>query len=250
MKQLLSTCPACQGQLRISALKCPDCGLELRNDFELSPFEQLSNDQYVFLMNFLKNRGNLKNLQNEMQISYPTAKKKLDEVLAALGFENEAASEIRPEVIDMRNMVINRSSKKASEIIKAKLLDCGGHITVYTLRGLPCEVWADSDGKSFISNKLPIKPPYTYDVFDIIVELLRRQGGSARKGNGRNNRLGEPECDGTTVVGAVAKYYNGKRDGESVFDPVFVFSAILEWAGIASNERGELVLNAEYRSAE
>lgn len=248
MKQLLSTCPTCQGQLRISALKCPDCGLELRNDFELSPFEQLSNDQYIFLMNFLKNRGNLKNLQNELQISYPTAKKKLDEVLAALGFTVNASSEARPEVIDMRNMMVDRSSKKASEIIKAKLMDNGGHITVYTLRGLPCEVWADSDGKSFISDKLPIKPPYTYDVFDIIVDLLSTQGGSARKGNGRNYRLGEPECDETTVVGAVAKYYNGKQNGESVFDPVFVFSAILEWAGIARNDRGELVLNAAYRS--
>ena len=157
---------------------------------------------------------------------------------------------ISDEADDSATVDFPTFSKKASEIIKAKLMDNGGHITVYTLRGLPCEVWADSDGKSFISDKLPIKPPYTYGVFDIIVDLLSTQGGSARKGNGRNYRLGEPECDETTVVGAVAKYYNGKQNGESVFDPVFVFSAILEWAGIARNDRGELVLNAAYRSAE
>lgn len=247
MKQMLSTCPACQAGLRISALKCPECGLELRNDFELSPFEQLNTDQYFFLMNFLKNRGNLKNLQNELKISYPAAKKKLDEVLAALGFNVDSAAETRPEVIDMTNLFVDRSSKKASEIIKGKLMEHGGHITVYTLRGLPCEVWCDADGKSFVCDKLPIKPPYTYDVFDIIVELLRAQGGSARKGNGRNYRFGDPECDEATVVGAVAKYYFGKKNGESVVDPIFVFAAILEWAGIAQNERGELVLSAEYR---
>lgn len=250
MKQLLSTCPACQGQLYISELKCPDCGLKLQNEFELSPFDQLSNEQYIFLMNFLKNRGNLKNLQADLQLSYPTAKNKLDEVLTALGFKIDLEVEHQPEVIDMHNIVVDRNSKKASEVIKAKLKEHNGHITVFTLRGLPREVWANSDGKSFICDKLPIKHGYTYDVFDVIVDLLRKQGGHARKGNGRNFRVGEPGCDETTVVGAVAKYYSGKRNGQSVLDPVYVFAAILEWAGIASNERGELVLNEAYRSVE
>ena len=87
-----------------------------------------------------------------------------------------------------------------------------------------------------------------YVVFDTIVDLLVRNGGRARKGNGRNYKLGEPECDETTVVGAIAKYYAGKKYGDSVFDPVFVFAAVLEWAGIAHNERGELVLTQAYRS--
>ena len=84
-----------------------------------------------------------------------------------------------------------------------------------------------------------IKPNYEYRVFDVIVELLLENGGRARKGNGRNYKLGEPECDETTVVGAIAKYYAGKKYGDSVFDPVFVFAAVLEWAGIAHNERGK-----------
>lgn len=60
--------------------------------------------------------------------------------------------------------------------------------------------------------------------------------------------MGEPECDETTVVGAIGKYYWGKEDGESVLDPVFVVAAVLEWAGIARNERGELSLTSHYRS--
>ena len=50
------------------------------------------------------------------------------------------------------------------------------------------------------------------------------------------------------IIGTIAKKYAGKKDGESVFDPVFVFAAVLEWAGIAHNERGELVLTQSYRS--
>ena len=101
--------------------------------------------------------------------------------------------------------------------------------------------------QGFISKKLPVKPPYEYKVFDAIVDLLIANGGRARKGNGRNYKLGHPECDENTVVGAVA-IYTGKKPGESVYDPVFVLAAVLEWAGIASNERGELVLTQSYRS--
>ena len=247
MKKLISKCPCCNETLRVTTLQCSECGMEMKNDFELSAFDRLSNEQYAFLIEFLQQRGNLKNVQSELGVSYPTAKKKLDDLLSALELTQEA-DEQEMEEIDMSNLVVNYNSTDASEIIKAKLLSCGGRVIVYSARGLPCEIWADADGKSFVSNKLPIKPNYEYRVFDVIVELLLANGGRARKGNGRNYKLGEPECDETTVVGAIAKNYAGKKNGESVFDPVFVFAAILEWAGIAHNERGELVLTQNYRN--
>ena len=182
-----------------------------------------------------------------MGISYPTAKKRLDELLIALEIMQEETSITKQEVVDMSNISMDRNSNRASEIIKAKLMDNGGHVTVYTARGLPCEVWVNADGLSFTSDKLPIKPPYEYRVFDVIVNLLVSQGGRARKGNGRNYKLGENNCDKTTVVGAVA-IDRGNKAGDSVFDPVFVLAAVLEWAGIAHNERGELVLTHQYRS--
>ena len=247
MKKLISKCPCCDETLKIATLQCPKCGMEMKNDFELSAFDRLSNEQYAFLVAFLQQRGNLKNVQSELGVSYPTAKKNLDDLLIALELANEEDMR-ETEEIDMRNLVVNHNSTDASEIIKAKLLACGGRVIVHTARGLPCEIWADADGKSFVSNKLPIKPNYEYRVFDVIVELLLANGGRARKGNGRNYKLGEPEWDETTVVGAIAKKYAGKKDGESVFDPVFVFAAVLEWAGIAHNERGELVLTQWFRS--
>ena len=88
---------------------------------------------------------------------------------------------------------------------------------------------------------------YRYEVFDVIVELLLANGGRARKGSGRNFKLGDPDCGETTVVGAVAARYAKKEPGDSVYDPVFVLAAVLEWAGIATNERGEIVLTASYR---
>lgn len=247
MNRILTTCPCCGGNLHISALQCSGCGVELKNDFSQSKFDMLSNDQYQYLLTFLKNRGNLKIVQNELGISYPTAKKRLDELLINLDLADDNEITFQ-EGTDMVNFAVNRNSVKASEIIKARILDNGGRIVVHTLRGLPCEIIAANDGKSFVSKKLPIKPPYEYKVFDVIVDLLLENGGRARKGNGRNYKFGHPECDSKTVVGAIALNYAGKKLGDSVFDPVFALAAVMEWAGIVNNERGELVLTQTYRN--
>ena len=62
------------------------------------------------------------------------------------------------------------------------------------------------------------------------------------------NRKAYGDCTEDTIVGCIAKEYAGKKEGMSVFDPVFVLSAILDWAGIAHNERGYLELTADYRT--
>ena len=244
MQKIISKCPGCQGNLQISTLKCPDCGLELKNAFELSCFDRLNDEQLQFLLAFLKARGNLSEVQADLNMTYSVVKRKLDELLAALNLGIAKGAE-RVEKIDINKLDVDYNSNRASEIIKAKLKEHGGHVTVYTARGLPCEIYAEADGKTFTSDKLPIKPAYEYTVFDVIVGLLREQGGRARKGNGRNFKLGDPGCEETTVVGAIAKY-RGRKVGESIFDPVVVMAAGLEWAGIAQNGRGELILSDNY----
>lgn len=240
MKRIISKCPACHETLQVTTLQCPICGLELKNTFDLAPFDLLDANQFEFLITFLKKRGNLKEVQSAMQISYPAAKKKLEELLAALHLSC-ASDHGMPPKVDVSRINVDYTSKLASEIIKAKLKDHGGHVTVYTARGLPCEVYAEPDGRTFASDKLPVAVNYDYTVFDDIVELLIQQGGRARKGNGRNYKLGEPGCEENTVVGTIALHC-GRKPGDSVFDPVFVMAAILEWAGIAENGRGELIL--------
>jgi hypothetical protein len=244
--KLLSKCPACNGALQIRTLQCPDCGLELKNDFELNVFDRLDTEQTTFLLCFLRCRGNLSQLQDELQLSYPAAKKRLSDLLVSLELAPDAQDNYDMEEIDVNNWITDPQSTKASEIIKAKLKEAGGRVIVHSISGNAYEFKANADGKSFYSDVLPINPNYTYEVFDVVVDLLISQGGKARKGLGRNARLGEPNCEENTVVGAIGKRYFGKKTGDSVFDPIFFIAAVLDWAGIAHNERGYLQLTAEY----
>lgn len=241
--KLLSKCPACNGALQIRMLQCPDCGLELKNDFELNPFDRLNEEQAAFLLCFLRCRGNLSQLQDELQLSYPAAKKRLSDLLVSLELAPDEQDNYDMEEIDVNNWITDPHSTKASEIIKAKLKEAGGRASVRTFDGLEREISATQDAEQLLCPQLA---PYSFEVFDAIVNLLLKSPGyRAKKGYPRNARLGEPKCGENTVAGAILIYL-GKKPGESGPDPLFILAAILEWAGIAHNGRGYLELTAEY----
>ncbi len=127
---------------------------------------------------------------------------------------------------------------KPSEWVKQKLLASGGSAEVSSVSKKTYTITANEDGKSFSCDKLPFE--CDYEVFDIICSLLDRQGGRADKGTGKGTRFGDAKCNETTVVGILAKEYFGAKVGDSVYDPVFVLAAVLEWAGLAKNGRGYL----------
>ena len=241
-----SICPVCGDVLHISRMTCPSCRAEFPVEESASEYDRLDAAQSAFLRTFLTCRGNLKDVQSKLGISYPTAKKRLDELLKSLGItENNAENRKEPVNAAMLKRA-DDNSINASDIIKNKLIDCGGIAAVQSVSGNSYVIQANADGKSFTCEELPITPPYEYSVFDVIVHLLFRNGGKAIKGNGRNYKLGSGDCTEDTVVGCIAKEYFDRKEGMSVVDPVFVLSAILDWAGIVHNGRGYLELTAEY----
>ena len=242
----LANCPICHGELEITTIKCQNCGLELKDNFNLSVFDRLETDNYNFLITFLKCKGNLKRLQTEMNISYPFAKKQLDLLLQSLGLEEK--SDCERSATNLNDIIVDYNSTKASEIIKYKLIKCGGTAVYHTFYGKKFGFRILADGNRFVCDSLPSNVDYTFEIFDVVVDSLISQGGEERKGNARNYKLGEKNCDLTTVAGVIGKRYFRKNDGESVLDPVFIISAILEWAGIADNCRGYIKLTQAYKS--
>lgn len=84
--KVLSKCPVCDGHLKVIKLKCNKCETVIENSFKLSKFEYLQDDQLSFIETFLRCRGNIKDVEKELGISYPTVRAKLDDVITALGY--------------------------------------------------------------------------------------------------------------------------------------------------------------------
>ena len=101
--KVLSKCPVCSSKLKVTRLKCDGCSTVVENQFELSKFDYLNGEQLSFIEVFLKSRGNIKDVEKELGISYPTVRAKLDEVITALGYTvaRQKPSTDKKEVIDM-----------------------------------------------------------------------------------------------------------------------------------------------------
>lgn len=242
-KFMMGLCPVCHQKLHIARLSCPECKAEYPLDSELSPFDYLSDEQKNFLLVFLRNEGNITTLENELKISYPTVKKQLNELLVALGLKSKEENNAminKVEVSELDEKTIN--SDRASDIVRTKITNAGGSIIVRQLqRDKTASVWLVRGGTKFMSDKLP-NYEFTFDIFDIVVDFLRENGGYADKGAVRGFNVGKGKFSSDTISYQIATQYWGKVDGETSFDSLFIIAAILEWAGLVENGRGYLRL--------
>jgi hypothetical protein len=83
---VISTCPVCSSELAVTRLHCGSCGTTLEGDFSVGRFGRLSRDQMTLLESFLRSRGNLRDMERELGISYPTVRSRVEALVRALGF--------------------------------------------------------------------------------------------------------------------------------------------------------------------
>lgn len=91
-------------------------------------------------------------------------------------------------------------------------------------------------------DNLRTQPFLPWDVFIKTVELLEVKGGTARKGDAMNCKLGERGLEFDTIEGYIASGVYGKEVGDSVFRRITPICNILIWAGLCENGKGELKL--------
>jgi hypothetical protein len=82
---VISTCPVCEGELLVTRLHCRSCGTALEGEFGVGRFGRLSREQLSLLESFLRARGNLKEMERELSISYPTVRARVDALVRSLG---------------------------------------------------------------------------------------------------------------------------------------------------------------------
>ncbi|CAI9400552.1 DUF2089 domain-containing protein [Aestuariimicrobium sp. T2.26MG-19.2B] len=83
-------CPVCGETLLTIRLGCPGCGTEIVGEFDACEFCALDDAELHLLRLFLAARGNLKEVEKHLGVSYPTARLRLTGLLAKLGLSGEA----------------------------------------------------------------------------------------------------------------------------------------------------------------
>ncbi|ACL19146.1 hypothetical protein DesLBE_2255 [Desulfitobacterium sp. LBE] len=82
-------CPICKHEMHVTKLFCTHCSTTLEGEFHTCKFCKLPDDQLLFVETFLKCRGNIKEVEKELGISYPTVRSRLDSVIQSLSNERK-----------------------------------------------------------------------------------------------------------------------------------------------------------------
>jgi hypothetical protein len=90
---VISTCPVCSSELTVTRLNCRSCGTTLEGEFSVGRFGRLTREQLLLLESFLRSRGNLRDMERELSISYPTVRSRVEALVRALGFGPRADSD-------------------------------------------------------------------------------------------------------------------------------------------------------------
>ena len=124
MYPVIGKCPVCGDTLAVTRLHCRNCDSALEGQFSLGRFYQLSPQQLGFVETFIRCEGKLTRLQDELGMSYPTARARLTEVIQSLGYEVDQETEsVSPEE---RKRILQQlsagelSSEQAMELLKGK----------------------------------------------------------------------------------------------------------------------------------
>ncbi|UCF97462.1 MAG: DUF2089 domain-containing protein [Spirochaetaceae bacterium] len=120
-KRILHECPMCNGTLQVRELYCPRCRIRIQGDFEPphSRLLSLSRKDLEFIELFVRLRGNIKEVEKALGISYPTVRGMLDSVIKSLGYKvgKPVDTEKRMEIIEK----VSRgelSAEKAAQLLK------------------------------------------------------------------------------------------------------------------------------------
>ena len=89
MKHVATTCPICAGPLAISRLSCQACDTRIETELSFPSLMRLPRELQEFVLLFLRCRGNIREMEKELGMSYPTVCKRLDLVNELLAEDTE-----------------------------------------------------------------------------------------------------------------------------------------------------------------
>ena len=124
MYPVVGKCPVCSDTLSVTRLHCRNCDSALEGQFSLGRFYQLTPQQLAFVETFIRCEGKLTRVQDELGMSYPTARSRLTDVIRGLGYEVREQPE--PVSAEERKSILEQlaageiSSEAAVEQLRSK----------------------------------------------------------------------------------------------------------------------------------
>lgn len=128
MAKIPRQCPSCSATLEITRLTCPECKTEVSGRFEPDLFSSLSSNDFDFLVLFIKARGNIKEMERELDISYWSIRSRLNEIVDQLGLESapsqageDETGELRQEILELLNdglLTVDEAAARLEELKK------------------------------------------------------------------------------------------------------------------------------------
>lgn len=97
---LPADCPLCGGGVDITQIRCDCCCSEINSVFEVGAMGKMPSEYQKFIAVFLRHRGNIKQVEKEIGISYPTINKMLEGINRMLGGEDASPTPSRKEILD------------------------------------------------------------------------------------------------------------------------------------------------------
>lgn len=80
-KKMPLDCPSCRTRLRISKMHCPGCDTEVSGDYDIPRLMRLSPREVEFAEAFILSSGSLKEMARRLDVSYPTVRNLLDDII-------------------------------------------------------------------------------------------------------------------------------------------------------------------------
>ncbi|MEE8391734.1 MAG: DUF2089 domain-containing protein, partial [Anaerolineae bacterium] len=99
----------CHDNLLVTHLICRNCGTGLEGRFAMGRLFQLTPEQLYFVEVFLRCEGKINRVQDDLGISYPTVRSRLEDIVRAMGYEVKKDRKVES---DHRQDVLGRLARK------------------------------------------------------------------------------------------------------------------------------------------
>ena len=94
-------CPVTGEPLEVTRLESPVSGVKIEGRFQPNEFALLADEHLEFMRLYIKTRGNLKEVERILGVSYPTVRLRFENMLKTLGYEADIPKDVQAERADI-----------------------------------------------------------------------------------------------------------------------------------------------------